>query len=57
MRIGFFGGSFNPPSNIHIDLAKNVIEKYKLDRILFVPVGDYYNKDDLVSAKHRLIQK
>lgn len=54
MRIGFFGGSFNPPSNIHIDLAKNVIEKYKLDRILFVPVGDYYNKDDLVSAKHRL---
>lgn len=53
MKIGFFGGSFNPPSNIHINLAKEVIQEFKLDKVIFVPVGDYYNKASLVSAKHR----
>ena len=46
MKIGFFGGCFNPPSNIHINLAKNVINEYKLDKLIFVPVGDYYDKKD-----------
>lgn len=53
MKIGLFGGSFNPPSNIHINLAKEVMENYKLDKIIFVPVGDYYNKEDLITVKHR----
>lgn len=55
MKIGFFGGCFNPPSNIHINLAKNVINEYKLDKIIFVPVGDYYDKKDLIQAKHRYL--
>ena len=25
-KIGFFGGSFNPPTNMHIHLAKKLIE-------------------------------
>ncbi len=53
MKIGLFGGSFNPPSNIHINLAKEVIRKFNLEKVLFVPVGDYYNKASLVPAKHR----
>jgi len=52
-RIGFFGGSFNPPSNIHINLANELIKQNKLDKVIFVPVGDYYDKNELVSAKHR----
>ena len=55
MKIGFFGGCFNPPSNIHINLAKNVINEYKLDKLIFVPVGDYYDKKDLIPAKHRYL--
>ena len=31
MRIGFYGGCFNPPSNVHINIAKIVIDKYNLD--------------------------
>lgn len=53
MKIGFFGGCFNPPSYIHINLANNLIEEYKLDKIVFVPVGDYYEKEDLISSEHR----
>ena len=53
-KIGFFGGCFNPPNNIHIKIANNLIKEGKLDKVVFVPVNDYYNKQDLVESKHRL---
>jgi len=52
-KIGFFGGCFNPPTNTHIKLADNLIKEGKLDKVIFVPVGNYYQKRDLVSAEHR----
>lgn len=53
MKIGFFGGSFNPPSYVHIKLAKALINEYNLDKVIFVPVGDYYEKASLISSNHR----
>lgn len=53
-KIGFFGGCFNPPSNIHIELANNLIKTRKLDKVVFVPVNDWYTKNELIPAKHRL---
>lgn len=52
-RYGFFGGSFNPVTNAHLNLANLIIEKYNLDKIVFVPMGDKYNKKDLISEKAR----
>ena len=52
-KIGFFGGCFNPPTNIHINIAKQLIKERKLDKIIFVPVNDYYKKENLVQARHR----
>ena len=52
-KYGFFGGSFNPVTKAHVELAKEIINKYKLDKVIFVPVGDKYNKMGLVSEKHR----
>ena len=52
-RIGFFGGCFNPPTNIHINIANNLIKQGKLDKVVFVPVNDHYKKQGLVKAKHR----
>lgn len=52
-KIGFFGGCFNPPSNIHINLAKELVKNKLLDKVVFVPVGDYYKKSNLIEAKHR----
>ena len=53
MRIGFFGGCFNPPTNIHVDLARKILVSYGLDKVYFVPVGDYYSKEGLIEADHR----
>ena len=52
-KIGFFGGCFNPPSNIHIKLANKLIQEQKIDKVVFVPVSDFYIKKDLVEFKHR----
>lgn len=52
-RIGFFGGCFNPITNAHLKLIKNAIEKENLNKVYFVPMGDLYQKKDLISLEHR----
>ena len=48
--IAVFGGSFNPLTNAHINLAKQILEEYTIiDKIIFVPVSTKYNKDGLAS--------
>jgi len=54
MRIGFFGGAFNPPTIAHFDLAKNAIENYSFDKIYFVPVNNFYHKKELIDIKQRI---
>ena len=39
MKVGFFGGSFDPPHMGHIALARLAIERVGLDRVLMAPVG------------------
>ena len=53
-RYGFFGGSFNPPTIAHERLAEEIAEKFKLDKVYFVPVGNYYKKTDLIDENKRL---
>lgn len=53
MKIGFFGGSFNPPTLAHINLAKKALKECNLDKVIFVPVGDFYDKRELALARDR----
>lgn len=39
MKIGFFGGTFNPPHNGHINLARHWSERLTLDKFLIIPTG------------------
>jgi len=48
MKIGILGGSFNPPHNMHRDMALNLINNGYLDKVIFVPTGDFYKKRDLI---------
>ena len=37
MRIGLFGGSFDPVHKAHLRLALDAKEEFKLDKVIFVP--------------------
>lgn len=52
-KIGFFGGSFNPLTIAHINLSKKIVKDCNLDRLIFVPIGDFYEKAELIDFKHR----
>ena len=39
MRIGVYGGTFNPPHLGHITAARAVFELLKLDKLLLIPDG------------------
>ncbi|HEY3706837.1 MAG TPA: nicotinate (nicotinamide) nucleotide adenylyltransferase [Terracidiphilus sp.] len=39
VRVAFFGGSFDPPHNGHLAVARAAREALGLDRVLFAPVG------------------
>ena len=39
MKIGVYGGTFNPPHLGHITAARAVFEMLKLDKLLIVPDG------------------
>lgn len=52
-KYAFFGGSFNPPTFGHIDLAEDTVKEFKLDKLFFVPVGNKYKKEGLIDEKHR----
>jgi len=40
MKIGVFGGLFDPPHIGHLIIAQHVFEEFHLHRILFVPSGN-----------------
>lgn len=54
MKIGIFGGAFNPLHKMHEDLAKELLNQKAIDKFIFVPVGDRYKKNDRIPAKYRL---
>lgn len=39
MRIGYFGGSFDPPHRGHLAVAQAAADAFGLDRVLLVPTG------------------
>ena len=55
MKIGVYGGTFNPIHNAHINLIKSFKEKLNLDKIIVIPTATPPHKqsDRLESASHR----
>ena len=54
MKIGIFGGTFNPPHNSHLQIALQAKQQRGLDKLLVFPCGDPPHKTTDVSAAHRL---
>ena len=54
MKIGVFVGSFNPPHDGHLKIAKYLIDYHYVDKVLILPTPNYWNKIDLVNIKDRI---
>jgi len=56
MRVGLFGGSFNPIHYGHLRLAETARESLRLDRVLFIPAGQPPHKGaaGLLEGRERL---
>ena len=52
-KILIVGGAFNPPTVAHIEIPLQIAKKMKLDSILYLPVGNGYNKSTLIDIEHR----
>ena len=55
MRLGIFGGSFDPPHTGHLQLARFVLKKKSLDKLIFVTAfkTPYTDKSTSVSFEDR----
>ena len=56
MRIGIIGGTFNPIHYGHLVSASEVCNKFKLDKVIFIPsaLNPLKNTSNLADAHHRL---
>ena len=55
LRVGLYGGAFDPPHRTHMALAQVAIEQLQLDVLHIVPTGHAWHKQrPLTEARHRL---
>ena len=54
MVIGVLGGSFCPPTNAHLELSRECINRGLCDKVVWVPVNDAYRKSTNISSVHRV---
>lgn len=56
MRIGIFGGAFNPVHNGHLALAKHQIDALNLDKLLLIPTANPPHKSNvgLIDGQYRV---
>jgi nicotinate-nucleotide adenylyltransferase len=55
MRVGILGGTFDPPHNGHLALARAARDYFALDLVLFIPAGQPWRKTrEITAAEHRL---
>ena len=54
-RIGIIGGSFNPPHYAHLFMGIEVLYRFNLEKVLFIPANiPPHKEENLISAYHRL---
>ena len=56
MKLGIFGGTFNPIHQGHLSIADEVRKALRLSKVLFIPAGDPPHKKarQMLTARHRL---
>ena len=53
MKTCIFGGTFDPPHQAHLEIANRSIKQFTLDKVIFIPSGNPWQKKDATSYRHR----
>ena len=53
MKIGILGGTFDPPHNAHKEIADRALQQFNLEKILFIPAGVSWQKNDALDYAFR----
>ncbi len=54
MKIGVFGGSFNPVHLMHKEIVTKLLDMGYVDKMIILPTGNYYNKSNLLKGQERI---
>ena len=57
IKLGVFGGSFDPPHKAHLELVRSVVVELELDHVLVAVANDPWQKSDsrkITDGSHRL---
>ncbi len=49
-RLGLFGGTFDPPHNAHLALARAALTEFQLDALHWIPAGQPWQKARTITA-------
>lgn len=47
-------GIFNPPHKGHISVANYLVNHNIVDKVIIVPTGNYWDKQNVIETKHRI---
>lgn len=51
--IAVYGGSFNPMTKAHMEIVSSLLKIADIEKVILIPVGDKYPKEDLLDSKSR----
>ena len=54
MKIGVYGGSFNPCHLMHKKLVLTLLQEKIFDKIVILPTGNFYKKNSLLKGEERI---
>jgi nicotinate-nucleotide adenylyltransferase len=55
LRLGVYGGAFDPPHNAHVAMARAAVEQLRLDELRIFPTGNAWHKSrELTPAADRV---
>jgi len=55
LRLGIYGGAFDPPHNAHVALARAAVQQLKLDELRIFPTGQAWHRSrQPAGAEHRV---